>query len=281
MSKSSRREFLQQSTLALAMGAFGVSVSLAVDPPKPAAKPSLKKGIGHGIKGEKDWNKLKALNASWFYNWNSTIPAGKPKEIEYVPMIWSGKLVKSVRSRVEAVKTQGHKTLLGFNEPDQKEQANMTVEQALELWPVLMESGMRLGSPGAAHPDKEWMKEFMAKVAEKKYRVDFVCVHWYWEPKPGDFLGKLRAIHKLYNLPIWITEFAVADWDTKPEKPNRFSEDEVAAFLQKVLPELEKAPYIERYAWFPSGPKFPALSSSALFDKDGNLTKVGKVYASG
>jgi hypothetical protein len=144
-----------------------------------------------------------------------------------------------------------------------------------------MASGLRLGSPGAAHPDKEWMQEFMAKAKEKKYRVDFVCVHWYWHPNPGDFLGKLRAVHKLYNLPIWITEFAVADWDTTPEKPNRFSEDEVAAFLQKVLPELEKTPWIERYAWFPSGPNFPALSSSALFDKDGKLSKVGKVYAAG
>lgn len=121
----------------------------------------------------------------------------------------------------------------------------------------------------------------MAKATEKKYRVDFVCVHWYWEPRPADFLGKLRATHKLYDLPIWITEFAVADWGTSREKPNRVSEDEVAAFLQKVLPELEKTPWIERYAWFPSGPNFPALSSSALFDKDGNLTKVGKVYAAG
>ncbi len=280
MSKHSRREFLQ-SAIALTACTFPLSTCLAVDPPKPAAQPSGKKGVGHGTKNEKDWARVKSLNVSWLYNWGSTFAAGKPKEIEYVPMIWSGKEAKNVRSRVEAVKAQKHQTLLGFNEPDKKEQANMTVAQALELWPALMASGMRLGSPGAAHPDKEWMKEFMAKAVEKKYRVDFVCVHWYWLPKPADFLGKLRAINKLYNLPIWITEFAVADWETTKEKPNQFSEDEVAAFLQKVLPELEKTPYIERYAWFPSGPNFPALSSSALFDKDGNLTKVGKVYAAG
>lgn len=281
MRKQSRRVFLQQSAILAATSTLAMSAGLAGEPQKPAAKRLGKKGIGHGIKNEKDWNKLKALNVSWLYNWNSTVANGKPKEIEYVPMIWNGTSSKKVGPRIEALKAQGHKTLLGFNEPDQKEQANMTVAQALELWPVLMESGMRLGSPGAAQPDKEWMKEFMAKAAEKKYRVDFVCVHWYWHPKPADFLGKLRAIHKLYNLPIWITEFAVADWETSREKPNRFSEEEVAAFLQKVLPELEKTHWIERYAWFPSGPNFPALSSSALFDKEGNLTKVGKAYAAG
>ncbi len=277
MKKILRREFLQQSALMLTACSLNTTSGSAAD----AQKPSGKKGVGQGVKNDKDWEKLKSLNVNWFYNWNSSIPDGKPKELEYVPMIWNGKQANNVRTRVDKIKAQKHQTLLGFNEPDKEDQANMTVAQALELWPELMASGMRLGSPGAAHPDKEWMREFMAKAAEKKYRVDFVCVHWYWHPKPADFFGKLRSIQKLYNLPIWITEFAVADWETTKEKPNQFSEDEVAAFLKKVLPELEKTPWIERYAWFPSGPNFPALSSSALFDKDGNLTKVGKVYAAG
>lgn len=277
MKKILRREFLKQSALLFTASALSATSGSAAD----VKKPSGKKGVGQGVKNDKDWEKLKSLNVNWFYNWNSSIADGKPKEIEYVPMIWNGKQAKNVRVRVDKLKAQKHQTLLGFNEPDKKDQANMTVDQALELWPELMSSGLRLGSPGAAHPDKEWMREFMAKATEKKYRVDFVCVHWYWHPKPSDFMGKLREIHKLYNLPIWITEFAVADWETTKEKPNQFSEDEVVAFLKKVLPELEKTPWIERYAWFPSGPNFPALSSSALFDKDGNLTKVGKVYAAG
>jgi hypothetical protein len=121
----------------------------------------------------------------------------------------------------------------------------------------------------------------MAKAQEKKYRIDFVCVHWYWHPDPNDFMGKMRAIHKLYNLPIWITEFAIADWDANTEKANRFSADQVASFLEKVLPFLNKTPWIERFAWYPSSEKSHALGPSALFDQDGNLTKVGKVYAAG
>ncbi len=40
--------------------------------------------------------------------------------------------------------------LLGFNEPDMSSQSNMTVSDALRLWPRLMATGMRLGSPAVA-----------------------------------------------------------------------------------------------------------------------------------
>ncbi|MEV0408193.1 glycosyl hydrolase [Actinoallomurus sp. NPDC050550] len=44
----------------------------------------------------------------------------------------------------------GGTTLLGFNEPDMAGQANMSVEQALALWPRLQATGMRLGAPAVA-----------------------------------------------------------------------------------------------------------------------------------
>lgn len=275
MSKLLRREFLQQSLSGVAAASLATT-SFAAEPVKKLVG---KKGIGYGAKTEKDWNKLKAAKVKWLYNWNSTVAATKPTDIEYIPMVWSASNAEKLRTRLKAIKDQGHTEVLGFNEPDVKNQANMTVDQALKLWPVMMESGLRLGSPGAMHPDREWMKEFMAKVQEKKYRVDFVCVHWYWHPNPGDFLGKLKAVHKLYNLPIWITEFAVADWDASTVNPNRFTSEQIAKFVEKVLPELEKLSWVERYAWFSSGPDSHALGPSALFDKDGKLTKVGEAYA--
>lgn len=280
MSKFSRREFLQQGLTGVAAATLGTSALRAVEPAASDNPKVGKKGIGYKFKDSKGWDKLKALNVHWLYNWGTSVAEGKPDELDYVPMIWRGNEDKTP-PRIDGLKGKGHRTLLGFNEPDQKDQANMTVDQSLELWPALMESGLRLGSPGAAKPDKEWMKEFMAKAAEKKYRIDFVCVHWYWHPDPEDFLAKIRSYHKLFNLPIWITEFGVADWEAKPDQPNRFTADEVAEFLKKVLPVLEKTPWLERYAWFPSSPDSLPLGSSALFDKDNKLTKVGQVYAAG
>ena len=40
--------------------------------------------------------------------------------------------------------------LLGFNEPDRSDQSNMTVEEAIALWPQLVQKSNRLGSPAVA-----------------------------------------------------------------------------------------------------------------------------------
>jgi len=68
---------------------------------------------------------------------------------------------------------------LGFNEPDHPDQANMTVQQALDLWPHLTATGMRVGSPAtAADPSSSgsWLEQFMDGAKARGYRVDFVCV---------------------------------------------------------------------------------------------------------
>lgn len=68
--------------------------------------------------------------------------------------------------------------MLGFNEPDGRDQANMSVERALDLWPELEAAGVMLGSPAAVKGTKPGMTEFMAGAKSRGYRVDFVAVHW-------------------------------------------------------------------------------------------------------
>ncbi len=108
-----------------------------------------------------------------------TAPAG----VSYVPMIWGAANVTS--ATLSQVSQEG-RILLGFNEPDLASQSNMTVAQALDLWPKLMATGMTLGSPavaaGAATPGG-WLDQFMAGAKTRGYRVDFITVHWYG----GDF----------------------------------------------------------------------------------------------
>lgn len=238
---------------------------------------SSQKGFCLVPRTDPEWaEKLRALNARWFYTWGTSISKGVPPEIEFVPMQW-GKW-GCTQKELQAVTAAGHQTLLGFNEPDRDNQANLTVEKAIELWPMLMETGMRLGSPAGVHADGEWMTAFMAEVQKRGYRVDFITVHSYMGNNPKHFLGKMAQIQKLYNRPIWITEFAVADWQASADRPNKYSPDHVYRFMEKVLPALEKIDYIERYAWF-SG-KNPPLKPSYLFNEDGSLNKLGRLYAS-
>ena len=110
-------------------------------------------------------------------------------------------------------------------------------------------------------------------------RVDWIGVHWYGNPNVSQFQKHLEEVYERYGRrPLLLTEFAVADWQA--EDQNRFSPATVLSFMQEVLPWLEATEWIAGYAWFPFEIDFVKGSSSALFRKDGSLTKLGEYYQS-
>lgn len=270
-----RRKLLQLSLMAALSRGTPASA-------QAAGVSSAKKGLGIGIKS-KDWeDRLKELRVKWFYTWNYNIPDGAPEGSAFVPMVWGAwKDPEPMIKAAEAAKAAGIKELLGFNEPDQKKQSNISVEQALALWPLLEKSGLRIGSPGCVQPDGDWMKAFMPAAAKQKLKIDFVCVHSYGGPSADALVKRLEMIHKLYGKPIWITEFAVGDWNAKSVEENRHKPESVLRFMEQVLPRLEKLDYVERYAWFPAARSSVSLGTSALFDETGKLTRLGECYRDG
>lgn len=245
-----------------------------------AAKSSPKKGFCVVARPDGKWKQqVTALNAHWFYSWGGDKPAGVPANVEFVPMDWGyyGNKDNGHVKWLAKVKAQpGVKTLLTFNEPDGKQQANLPVDKALEAWPQEMGTGLTLGSPAGVFPDREWMTAFMNGVKEKKYRVDFITIHWYGGADPNGFLGMLQRVHELYHKPLWVTEFCPADWSGK----RGVSPKQVADFMRVVLPEMNRRDYVQRYAWFSASPDDAALGAGALFAKDGSLTELGRLYAS-
>jgi hypothetical protein len=233
--------------------------------------PNPKKGLG----GRE--NKVPYLNGSWFYTWGGDRPANTPTGVEFVPMEWGyyGNANNGSVNWLNYVKSQsGVRTILGFNEPDSTTQANLSVAYALGGWQYLVGTGLPLGSPATVHADNQWMKDFMAGCATKNYRVDYVCIHWYGGNDPWGFLGHVEYIHNLYGKPVWITEFAPADWSG-----NRgISPQQCADFARIVLPELSRRSYVQRYAWFSAGTGDAALGAAALVNDDGTLTDLGRLY---
>jgi RNA polymerase sigma factor (sigma-70 family) len=238
-------------------------------------------------KGVSAWNftgvtaALAESGASWYYNWAPT-PNGitAPANVSFVPMIWGASEVTS--ATLDQVSKEGN-ILLGFNEPDNSGQANMTVAQALSLWPQLMATGMTLGSPavasGAATPGG-WLDQFMTGAKARGYRVNFITVHWYG----GDFQtaaavqqleSYLQAIWARYQLPIWVTEFALTDFSgSSPVYP---TEAQQAAFLSSATAMLDTLPYVERYAWF-SLPASSGSGTTGLFNPGPSVTPVGQAF---
>ncbi len=256
------------------------------DEPIVQIPPNPKKGFGIVVNSTNDWaRKVAALDVSWHYSWGSNLPASYPRGVEFVPMIWGAfgnfSAIDQAVTSVNTWANQGRvKYLLGFNEPDGAEQANLTVEKAIEAWPKLMNANVPLGSPSPIHTNSQWLKDFMAQAKAKNYRVDFIAVHWYKGPNADAFIREIEALHALYQLPIWITEFGVADWGVASVEQNRYSAAQVLAFMQNVLPRLDRMEYVHRYAWFNSSPTHPALAPSALFNTDGTLTPLGVYYKS-
>ena len=240
---------------------------------------SVKKGLGIGDTSPDFDRKLKELNCKWFYNWTGAKPEKSPSDVPFIPMVWKYRGMPQAIEKIAALaKNEDSKELLAFNEPDRSSQSNMSVVQALEAWPLLQKTGLRLGSPACVHPDSHWMKEFMAGVKERDLKVDFICVHSYGGPNAGGFIDRLKMIHKLYDRPLWITEFAVGDWNAKSLAENRYKPDDILKFMKDVLPKLDRLDFVERYAWFPADADNRTLGNSALWDADGKLTPLGELY---
>ena len=231
------------------------------------------------------WNKkIEDLNVNWHYSWNNELLPQETANVDFVPMIWgawsdTAKILQKIDNIID-LKSQGKvKYLLGFNEPDKADQANMSVETALAYWPKLESVNLPLGSPACANPTGEWMQTFMQEAKKKNYRIDFVCVHWYGGISVSGFIARLNEIHNLYNKPIWITEFASADWGASSPTENKHTKTEILNFMKEALPALDELDYVQRYAWFSANENNGPLGNSALFNSSNQLTTLGKFYS--
>ena len=89
--------------------------------------------------------------------WGMELVEEQPSKMEFMPMAWGAwgmdGFVQSVRKHiVPQIKSGSTKRVLGFNEPDKKEQANMPYQDALKYWPVLEELGVPCAVPPAPIP---------------------------------------------------------------------------------------------------------------------------------
>jgi hypothetical protein len=197
-------------------------------------------------------------------------------KMRFVPMIWCG----ADCIALPGLMARSGDTLLGFNEPDNPQQANMAVAEALALWPLLQATGRRLGAPAVTTPQMlgpaSWLGGFMAGVAARGYQVDFMTVHYYAAtPDVGAFGNFLNQVQAAYRRPVWVTEWALADWNA----PGRYSPAEQAAFLAAAAPMLAALPFVERHAWFCAYPMPQGADiNSALFSHDGAPSGAGAAF---
>lgn len=237
---------------------------------------------------------LEALEpgVTWYYNWGNA-PGSRlvdNDDLEYIPMCWSD--AYSADKIRDYVKTHPKvKYLLGFNEPNFTNQADLTPAEAAAVWPAVKSLADELGleliapalnySPNPPYQDPlKWMDEFVALVGLDAF--DYLAVHAY-----GGF-GVLKQLatnfHNRYGeKEVWVTEFCL--WPDEGNANSYVAPSSQIASMIETVQWLEQTPWIKRYAWFKAignssastGPNY-GLLLSGKGETPRELSEQGKVY---
>ena len=219
-----------------------------------------------------------SLKVSWYYNWTVS-PDKCSTGGDFVPMYSNhpntNPTPQAVSDQISALVKAGYQYVLGFNEPNKSDQANMTVADAIALWPAMTsKTAILVGSPATSADGQSWFKDFWTEVQAQKLRVDFIALHWYgWnsgscDAKAANLESYIKWAEGLTgNLPIWLTEWGCMN-DANPDDAT------VQAFFEGAVAMFAKHPRLERYAWYQWDPH------NYVTNSDHSLTPLGTVYAS-
>jgi hypothetical protein len=225
----------------------------------------------------------KKLGVSWYYNWEQTVDGADPCDStggQFVPMIWghtgSEQSASGISSAVSSFVSKGYGHVLGFNEPDNSGQANLSDATAVSLWPSFNNGAIQLGTPAtsANSAGQTWFTSFMGSVnGSTTLRADFIAIHWYgWNAGSCDAAASQLESYLRYaegfsgNRPIWITEWGCLN-DSAPDAQT------VLSFYKGALAVFARHPRLQRYAWYPWS------TNLELANADGSLTALGVAYA--
>jgi hypothetical protein len=248
---------------------------------------SGKRGVGANILYKLDFKAMQN-RVAWFYNWGSSYNASLEQwavagKVGYFPMLWSdvsSKTEQDVRSYKAAHPECDY--ILGFNEPNLTDQANMTPAAAAGRWPKALalarELNMKMVAPAMNYGTLEgyndpvkWLDEFFAQPGVSINDVDALALHCYMNTPAAvkEFVEKFRK----YGKPVWMTEFCAWDGEVSVEQQR--------SYMCDVLNYFEVDPLIERYAWFKYDGNVsvnPHYALRSTGNSNGDLTDLGKLY---
>lgn len=217
---------------------------------------------------------VSATHVAWYYTWG-TEPI-RCAGAEAVPMLWG-------RSAVGEPVSGDGEWLMGFNEPDRPDQANMAPAEAAMLWRQVEHAYVtrRLLSPAPSHMNLDWLVKFWQAYIDlygAPPRLDALAVHCYLTTAAEcqSVIMTVAGWAEDWGVPggVWLTEFAFV-----PEKTLDWAEQTI-----DFIAWLDANPAVARYAWFASRivgnePWYVPGSGGSLLDpQTDNLTQFGQEY---
>ena len=195
---------------------------------------------------------ISQLNVNWWYDWN--LDQSSSKDLEYVAI----RQTQYWPSLSQNWQSLGINTVLGYNEPDNASQADLSVSAAIADWGDLLGTGLRVGSPATTDGGRSsWLYPFVVDAGAAGLRVDFVAIHYYQAHDPTDAAGCATQLYDFLldiwnntHRPIWVTEWNNgANWtDNDPYPVPTYAQQQ--ACISAMINMLESTPFVERYALY-------------------------------
>ncbi|MGC4118558.1 MAG: glycoside hydrolase family protein [Myxococcales bacterium] len=227
---------------------------------------------------------------SWWYSWGTKPNPAVPTDyrsrwaMDFYPMLWNGSFDASAVEAFLAAHPE-IQYLLVMNEPNLKDQANLTPDQAAAIWPkyeaVAASAGVQLVGPQITWGTMDgfqdpvaWLDAFFAAYraahAGSDPRIDYLGFHWY----DYGLGGQLDRLAK-YGKPFWVTEFA--NWHSQNDGAQVVTLEKQKAQMTDMVATCERRADVFRYAWF-TGRISPDPHFDSLLAADGQLTELGALY---
>jgi hypothetical protein len=219
---------------------------------------------------------VQALGVSWVWNWSTQPPtfAG----VESVPCVWDASYIGKPLGGSSS-------WVIGFNEPDQWDQANMTPEAGALAWRDLEAAypERKLASPQVVKPGEHWLEKWYAAYLahyDHAPKIDALVLHTYWGNNLAAYQEQVRYYIKLADLwgvpEVWITEFAFA-----PVLDGTVRE--ATAELAAYIAWLDAQPTVTRYSVWTNRVECTGIVPDGVFDTplyaaSGVLTAAGRAY---
>ncbi|KAI0786318.1 glycosyl hydrolase catalytic core-domain-containing protein [Abortiporus biennis] len=223
---------------------------------------------------------LKTGKVQWYYTWS---PSPVNSDLEFVLMLWGSAQISQWQSTIQRTIQTHHVThILGFNEPQQSDQSNITPNDAALIWKQQIEplkaQEIYLGSPApsSAPSGRQWLLDFLA-ACQGECTVDFIALHWY-DINSTAFIQYLEDFHDTFQRPLWVTEWACQNYN---QVDQQCSLQDSIDFMNATQAFMDATDWVERYAWFGAMKDMRGVNQDdALIDTHGNIDTLGNQYIS-
>lgn len=201
--------------------------------------------------------------------------------MEWYPQYWGPGKQGDFESQVAAGVIKPGMTILGYNEPDQAGQANLSVEDGInsylaQITPYAAQ-GYRLATPACTSDDNgfNWISGFINGCAG---RCGFSVLQTHYYGTNSDaFIAYIQKLHDTFGLPIIVSEYAAETFGNGPD----IDAGSTAGYVGATQAWLKSQSFIDSYFYF--GPETTAAMggvslNNQMINDDGSINALGYQY---